>query len=197
VPDRPAGEQDLQDLALRFTRAESYILALLANAAGGNPSRAIRQALEVLADLRRLDYRTPIVAAYLHQHPRGRAAGVADLAGSLARRLDTGTKTTAANTREAFTKVTADNVNAIAATAVTAAVDRQGVRWTLGRWADMTTTTIGRQATSRGITDREGEGSKVTIDTGDCTWCQSHAGDAIIGADPLPPYHPYCSCVAS
>jgi hypothetical protein len=59
------------------------------------------------------------------------------------------------------------------------------------------TATIGRQATSRGVADRVGEGGHVTVNVGDCEWCQAHAGDAVIGQDPLPPFHPNCSCVAS
>ena len=61
----------------------------------------------------------------------------------------------------------------------------------------MNTKTIGRQATSRGITDRVGQGRTVTINAGDCAYCQEFAGDAVIGTDPLPPYHPNCTCVAS
>jgi hypothetical protein len=37
-------------------------------------------------------------------------------------------------------------------------------------------------------------GRAVTIDVGDCDYC---AGDAVIGEDALPPFHPNRSCVAS
>ena len=77
------------------------------------------------------------------------------------------------------------------------AVEARGNRWALGAWAAMNCTTIGRQATSRGVADRVGEGGRVTIDVGNCEWCQSHAGEAVIGQDPLPPFHPSCSCTAS
>jgi hypothetical protein len=40
------------------------------------------------------------------------------------------------------------------------------------------------------------EWSKVTIETGDCAYCADFAGDAVIGQDPLPPFHPNCTCVA-
>ena len=61
----------------------------------------------------------------------------------------------------------------------------------------MNTETIGRQATSRGVTDAVGEGGKVSITTGECDYCAEHDGEAIIGVDPLPPYHPSCTCTAS
>jgi hypothetical protein len=197
MPQPPAGEQDLQDHALRFARAEGAILAHLGYAATDDRAAATRRALQVVTALRTLDHRTPVVAAYLHEHPLGRPDAVRDLAGSLARRLDIGAQTAADSIRATFARVTTDNLNEAATAAVTAAVDRRGVRWSLGRWADMQCTTIGRQATSRGIADQVGEGNTVTVNTGDCDWCQSHAGDAVIGTNPLPPYHPNCSCTAT
>jgi hypothetical protein len=40
-------------------------------------------------------------------------------------------------------------------------------------------------------------GSRTGISAGQCGWCRDHSGDAVIGVDPLPPYHPSCSCTAS
>ena len=80
---------------------------------------------------------------------------------------------------------------------LTAAIDRQGNRWALGSWREMNCTTYGRHATSRGLAQRVGDGGRVNINVGMCGWCQSHAGEAVIGEEPLPPYHPSCSCVAS
>jgi hypothetical protein len=37
----------------------------------------------------------------------------------------------------------------------------------------------------------------VAVCIGDCEGCQAHAGDAVIGQDPLPPFHPNCGRVAS
>jgi hypothetical protein len=61
----------------------------------------------------------------------------------------------------------------------------------------MNTSTIGRQATSRGVTDAVGSGGKVNIDVGECDYCATFAGEAVVGTDPLPPFHPSCTCVAS
>jgi hypothetical protein len=197
VPARPAGEAGLEDLAHRYTTAEGEILARLNDAVDGGRATALTEALSVLNALRLTDARTPVALAYLHEHPTGNPSRVRDLARSLAQRLDRAARTATENATVAFKRVDNDTLDDMAIVAVTAAVDRQGVRWTLARWADMNTTTIGRQATSRGITDSEGEGARVTINTGDCDWCQSHAGDAIVGTDPLPPFHPNCSCVAT
>jgi len=32
---------------------------------------------------------------------------------------------------------------------------------------------------------------------GECGLCQGFAGEAVVGTDPLPPYHPSCTCTAS
>jgi hypothetical protein len=198
MPEPPPGERDLQDLALRFARAEGYVwLGLLGEAVVGDRRATTALALRELAALRRLDLKQPVVTAYLHEHPRGRPDAVRDLAGSLAHRLDSGASTAADGVRDAFARVTPDNVADLVESPLTAAVDARGTRWPLGAWAAMNCTTIGRQATSRGLTDSVGEGHTVTVNVGDCSWCQSHAGDAVIGQDPLPPFHPNCSCVAT
>jgi hypothetical protein len=155
------------------------------------PSRSI------ITALRLLDARTPVALAYLTAHPDGRPDGVRDLAGSLAKRLDAGAQVAAESAQTAFARVTRDNLDEMAVAAVGAAVDARSIRWSLGRWATMQTQTIGRQATSRGVSDRVGEGGQVTIHTGECSWCAEHAGVAVIGQDPLPPFHPNCSCVAT
>jgi hypothetical protein len=197
MPDLPPGEHDLRDLALRFAQAEGYVLTLLRKAATGDRIASTKHALSTLAALRLLDHRAPVVSAYMHEHPMGRPDAVRDLAGSLARRLDTGAQVAADSVRTTFAKVTTDTVDEHTAAAVTAAVDTRGTRWPLGAWAAMNCTTIGRQATSRGVADREGDGGRVTVNVGDCEWCQSHAGDAIVGTDALPPFHPSCSCVVT
>ena len=61
----------------------------------------------------------------------------------------------------------------------------------------MNTQTIGRQATTRGLSDAVGTGGKVNIDVGECGYCQEFAGEAVVGEDPPPPFHPSCTCVAS
>jgi hypothetical protein len=197
MPEQPAGEYDLRTLALRFTRAEGTVLALLGLAADGDRRSATIQALKAVAALRLLDLKQPVVSAYLAEHPRGEPTAVRDLAGSLARRLDTAAQVAADSVRASFANVTPDTIDDHVTAAVTAVVDARGTRWSLGRFAEMNTTTIGRQATSRGISDRVGPGRTVTVNTGDCEWCASHAGQAVIGQDSLPPYHPNCSCVAT
>jgi hypothetical protein len=77
----------------------------------------------------------------------------------------------------------------------TAHVDRRGTEWPLGAWATMNATTIGRQASSRGLVDAVGAGGKVIVEVGECGYCQEFAGEAVVGEDPLPPFHPSCTCV--
>jgi hypothetical protein len=91
--------------------------------------------------------------------------------------------------------VTPDNLEELSPP--TAAVGARGNSWALGAWASMNCTTIGRQTTSRGLSDRLGRGGRVVIDAGQCDLCREHSGEAVIGQDPLPPYHPTCSCVAA
>ena len=83
------------------------------------------------------------------------------------------------------------------AKATVAHVDRRGTEWPLGAWAAMNTQTIGRQASTRGLVDAVGPAAKVVVDVGECGYCQEFAGEAVVGEDPLPPFHPSCTCVAS
>jgi hypothetical protein len=197
MPTPPEGEADLRDLSAHFMRAEGYVLALLGEAATGDRHATTRLALSKLADLRRLDLKQPVVTAYLAAHPKGRPDAVRDLAGSLAKRLDNGARTAADGVRDTFRRVTPENVADLVESPLTAAVDSRGTRWPLGAWAVMNTLTIGRQATSRGVADRAGEGRTVTVAVGECASCQEFSGEAVIGQDPLPPYHPNCSCTAT
>jgi hypothetical protein len=197
MPALPPGEQDLRDHALRFTQAEGAVLALYLDAAHGDRARAIRQAIARLNELRLLDHRTPVATAYLTEHPKGDPSAVRDLAGSLARRLTDAAVTAAATARDRLGRVTETSLDQLLKVPLTAAVDQRGNRWALGHWATMNCTTIGRQATSRGLTDRLGDGRHVTVSTGTCGWCKTHGGDIVIGQAPLPPYHPSCSCTAS
>jgi hypothetical protein len=58
------------------------------------------------------------------------------------------------------------------------------------------TVTIDRQATSRGVSDAVGTGGPVTVEVSGCLYCQEFEGVAVIGTDPLPPFHPNCTCTA-
>ncbi|MDP9144577.1 MAG: hypothetical protein M3N43_07750 [Actinomycetota bacterium] len=197
MPEPPAGEAGLRDIATRFASAEGFVMVLLAEAAVGNRATITKMALERLAELRLLDHKQAVVDAYLHEHPKGRPDAVRDLAGSLAKRLDQGAKTASDGVRDTFRRVTKDNLDALLMSPLTAAVDAGGSRWALGHWAQMNTETIGRTATSRGLAHAVGEGGKVVVNVGRCQLCQSHAGEAVIGQQPLPPYHPSCTCVAT
>ena len=182
MPKPPAGEAELAALAVRFTRAEQRALEHLAR---HDPAAAVQllHGLRLLAPAARRG----VATAYLAEHPKGDVEAVRDLALSLHRRLDLAAQA-AAETAHTWTRD--DNL-------LTAAVDSRGTRWGLGHWAAMNCATVGRHATSRGLSDRVGHGNVVSISTGSCGWCGQHAGDAVIGTDPLPPFHPSCSCVAT
>jgi hypothetical protein len=98
--------------------------------------------------------------------------------------------------RLAFARVTPGNTEDTVELATVAHVDTRGRGWSLGHWASMTTVTIGRQATSRGITDAVGTGGRVMVQVSGCDYCAEFEGEAVIGTDPMPPFHPSCTCVA-
>lgn len=196
MPAQPPGEQDLRDHAMRFVRVEGFIVGMLAEAIHSRRF-ATGQALIRLNQLRALDHRAPVVTAYLHEHPNGLPDAVRALAGALAKRLDNAITTTMDSVRAVFPIVTMDNLEQSSIDATTAAVDRAGTRWTLGRWAEMQTQTTGRTATSMGITDAVGEGGMVNIEVSGCSYCETFAGQATVGSDPLPPFHPGCQCIAT
>jgi len=50
---------------------------------------------------------------------------------------------------------------------------------------------LGLEATS------QGDGAKVIVEVGGCDYCQEFAGEAVVGEDPLPPFHPNCTCTCS
>jgi hypothetical protein len=102
----------------------------------------------------------------------------------------------AARGTQAFRDARSDNLEDVVDQAVVAYVDRRGTRWSLSSWVTMNATTIGRQASTRGLTDAAGDGAKVTVEVGECGYCQEFAREAIVGQDPLPPFHPSCTCVA-
>jgi hypothetical protein len=37
----------------------------------------------------------------------------------------------------------------------------------------------------------------MIIDVGECELCKGFAGEVVVGTDPLPPFHPSCTCTAS
>jgi hypothetical protein len=203
MPHAPAGEADLRALSERFAQAEARIRALLAQAPAGDRRKLLTEALAILVALRREDARGPVAVAYLAAFKesaglaRRRRAAVDDLAASLALKLDRGAQTASASAREAFSRATADNLEEMVANGTTAHIGGRGTRWPLGAWATLNTETIGRQASTRGVVDAVGAGGKVVIDVGECGYCAGFAGEAVAGEDPLPPFHPSCTCTVS
>lgn len=201
MPSPPAGEADLRALARRFSDVERRVRALVAEAPEGDRRALATDAHRLLLELRQHDMRGPVISAYIAAFstagPRGEMRTPKDLAASLHRKLDSGAKTAAVSARAVFATVTAETVEESATAAVTAHIDKRGTRWALGSWAAMNTETIGRLATSRGITDAVGRGGKVTIEVSGCDYCAEFEGEATIGTDALPPFHPHCTCVVS
>jgi hypothetical protein len=196
MPEPPEGEAELRDLAYQFAYAEGSVATLLGEAVLDR-TRSTKLALEKLAALRLLDFKTPLVAAYLAEHPQGKPGAVRDLGGALAKRLDSAAKTAADGVRSSFARVTKDNFEELLEHPTTAAIDRSGNHWSLGHWAEVHCSTYGRHATSRGLADRVGHGGRVVVHVGQCSWCQSHSGEGLVGEIALPPYHPNCHCTAS
>ena len=199
MPSPPSGETDLRALARRFEDVERRVRALVAEAPDGDRRALVIEAMRMLAALRREDLRGPVITAYLHAFETVRGGELTkpdDLAASLHRKLDRAIQRAFTSASDAITKVTADNVDERATAAVAAHRDASGAWWTLGPYAAMTTSTIGRQATTRGLTDAVGTGGKVMVEATGCDYCESFEGEATVGADPLPPFHPSCQCVA-
>ena len=198
MPTYPPGEADLRALARRFADAERRVRALLARAPEGDRRQLLSEALTLLgappggppgAGVRGVPRRLPC-------NPGGDVAAVEELAGSLALKLDRGAQKAAESAREAFVAVTAENLEETAAAAVTAHVGADGTRWALGPYAEMQTQTIGRQASTRGTADAVGDG-KVIVEVGEVRLLRDLRGEAVVGIDALPPFHPNCSCVVS
>jgi hypothetical protein len=198
MPEPPPGEADLRTLARRYERAENQIRELVARAPAGDRRPLLLTALEILIVLRTLDSRGPIVRAYLAENgPFGDTGAVTDLAGKLAKRLDDGVRRAQAGSRRAFRFVTTDNLDEMTEEAVTAHEQPDGTRWSLGRWSTMQTSTLGRQATSRGLANSMGEGGQFVVQGPRCKLCQTlFEGVLEVGKDRMPPAHPHCDCLA-
>ena len=159
MPEPPARERGLRSLAERFSEAEARIRGLADSIDGDRRELAV-DAATIMAALRRLDARGPVrdayVAAFMEVGKAAPSSGlVPTLAASLASKLDRGAQTASANAREAIRSVTADTLDQAVDDAVTAHTDARGTHthWMLGAYAAITTQTIGRQATTRGLTD--------------------------------------------
>lgn len=199
MPSPPPGEADLRALTRRFEDAERRVRALVAQAPDGDRRALLIEALRILIVLRQDDLRGPIISAYLGAFESARGADLRvpdDLAASLHRKLDRAAQTAASSASDAITRASVDNVEEMAEAAVTAHTDGSGARWTLGAYAAMVTSTLGRQATTRGLADAVGKGGRVVVEASGCDYCESFDGEATVGTDPMPPFHPSCQCVA-
>lgn len=198
------GERDLRALSEQFSKAESEIVALLVRAPGGDRRQLLGQALELLAGLRQQDFRRPVAVAYLtalrgaSRTARRDPEAVRDLAGALAVKLDAAAQTAAEGSRQAFRDVTADTLEEMATTAVTAHVDAAGKRWSLGHYAQMTTSTIGRWATSAGTVSGVGRGLVIVEGSSSDEICGPLIGLTFPAESaPEPPFHAGCACMLS
>jgi hypothetical protein len=192
----PAGERELRALARRFADAERRVRGLLARAPEEDRRELLREALLVLAQLRRLQPERAVETAYLAAFARGDVRRVRDLAGSLSSKLDKAAQTAHGQARFAFRDVTPDNVEEMSHQAVTGYVDDAGRRQTLAPYAAMLTATIGRQATTRGV--RDSRPTVVTITGGSCDVCADYQGEwQVAELEAWPPYHPSCDCIAT
>ncbi|HEY6775212.1 MAG TPA: hypothetical protein VI122_01760 [Thermoleophilaceae bacterium] len=198
MPEPPEGEADLRTLARRYEVAERGIRDLLARApSAADRGSLLKAALLLLVALRRLDARTPIRTAYLHEHRFGDPEAVADLAEVLHQRLDNGAQRASVGARRAFRMATEDNLEELELEAVTAHEQPDGRRWSLGHWAGMQIATSGRQSTSRGFADNVGEGGGFVVQGTKCVLCRTlFDGVKVVGRDRLPPGHPGCDCLA-
>jgi hypothetical protein len=201
MPEPPHGEANLRALARRFEEAEQRIRGLAGAAVNGDRRNLLLAALAILIALRQEDFRRPVITAYIAAFTAvgngGDLRPPRDLAGSLAHKLDRGAQRASQAVRATFPRVREDNLEEMSDMAVLAHVDERGTSWSLGRWAEMNTSTIGRGATSRGLADALGEGGGFRVEVGECQRCRElFAGTLVVGQDPLPPGHPSCTCVA-
>jgi hypothetical protein len=202
MPRPPEGEAPLRDLARAFGVAEVAVRGLVLAAPSGDRSDLVARASSILVQLRQLDFRGALIKTYISAF---RAAGVGgelrpptDLAGGLAKRLDQGADRASVRASQSIREATEGNVEEMQDAAVVAHVDDRGTTWSLGRWAEMNTTTYGRQASSRALVDALGAGGRFVVDVGECALCRRlFSGGGVVGEDPLPPGHPGCTCTAS
>ena len=201
--DRPEGESLLAELEQDWEAVEGELRALIVMAVEGDRARILVRALDLLHRLRDPDrarlaitraYRYAARAAGAREPTRG---GAGRLAGALAYRLGRAVDTASTNTREAVRTVTAATVPEAANRATVAHVDRRGTSWQLAAYAAMQSQTLGRVASTTGLTDHLEHGARVEIAVSGCDYCSQYAGVHELGAGPLPPFHPSCTCVAT
>lgn len=199
-------EVELLALAGRFDQAERRLRALLAQAVDGDRRTLLAEALAILHALR-LDAQgagahveaayavSATAAAALTGRPAATGARAADLGRSLASKLDRGVLQAEQGARHAFATVRSDTLAEAQTDAVTALVDRAGNRRALGQVAGEQVETVGRAATTRGVTDTLGPDGQVRFSSHGTRnpLCKPHEGrEFTVATAPKPPLHPRC-----
>lgn len=199
----PPGEAQIRRLIAVYQETERKVQALLAEAVAGATERHLGAAMEALDALRREDPAEAIQAAYAdaYDHATGMLMeenAATDPAGSLAesltRKLDGAIEEAESRAPDAFRSATKDNLEDAKRQAVIGHVDDAGREWTLGSYADMTASTLGRRATSRGVVNAVG-GGRVIVSSHGSTHpvCKELEGKSFPAQSaPQPPYHAGC-----
>lgn len=204
MPNRPAGESALALLEADWRALELELAAFIDRAVFGDRRALYRTAAELLARIN--DPERAMVA--LERAYRSAAVdaggsrrrvkdGARGLGRALAMRLDRAAAVTTRHMRLAIGTVTENTLEEATRAGPTAYIDGRGTRWPAGAYATMQGMTLGRTASTLGLTDHAPAGAVVVIDAGGCSYCNQFDGEQEIGAGPLPPFHPSCSCVAS
>jgi hypothetical protein len=203
MPEPPAGERSLQNLASVYVEADARIQHQIELVLQGKaPRTALQHIHEILTQVLALPIHPAVTAAYLHVRPEAgeeyAATVMLRLATALRKRLHDAATIVKDSSRNTLRQdITTDNVNAMAKAATVAAIDAQGNRTRFGPVAEMNVMTTARHATVQGYRDEVGEGGVLIVNTGECSYCAGFAGEATVGTDPLPPFHPNCTCTVS
>lgn len=202
----PPGEASMRALIGAFVSAERDIRELLTKAIKGRREKHLSDAISILAELRKEDPTEALQAAYadayddaaLKVEEKAQGDAISDpirpLTDALREKLDEGVSETESRLGKAFRSVTEENYDDVATSALVAHVDDANREWSLGSWADMTISTLGRRATSRGIVNAVGRG-QVQVSSHGTTHpvCQPLEGVVFHAqAAPEPPFHPGC-----
>lgn len=200
----PPGEAPLRALRGSYRDVESTITGLLDRAVGGSREKLLGEALEALNGLRKEDAAEAVQQAYADAYDNAtgmlmeeNAAGT-DPAGSLAESLDRKLRDAIDEAESrvpgAFRSATKETLEDAKREAVIGHVDDAGREWSIGSYADMQISTLGRRATSRGVVDAVGGGNVIVSAHGTshpvCKALENQTFPA--QSAPQPPFHPGC-----
>lgn len=202
-PHPPAGEASLRAIAGRYALTESEVRDLLAEAPSGDRDSLLNTALGLIDALRAEDTDAAMDEAYIGAHDsarkklEGRAVenfSIAPLAESLAQKLTDALDEAAKRAKHAFGNVTEDNLDEMSQEAVTAKEYEDGRKMGLAGYGLMTTSTLGRRATTRGTLDAVGAGQVQFSSHGShhpvCSELEGQVFSAF--SAPEPPIHEGC-----